>query len=350
MAAGGEPPRGGAVRPESRLLGEHEVADREASGHQFRELALQKRLHHAEVAIDEEQPQRRALQLDQRRHVIAARHLDPLGVERRPPLIRRLVRVPHVSFLRLKHARQVHLLEFQRHRRRVIGGDGGGNLSPDSMRALRRRAGHVDEERVRVAVHHLAFHREFELTVRIARSSVSRPHCTMASASSAIGMRPLYPAAVYPYVTLAMSFKPNCRAFSARRRARASRGAAFSAAFTITRVSKISVSNRGRTPGRTDGGANIAPLLVHNTPGGRVAFASRTSAAGRVASSSSSSLSSSVFFFLSRRARATDPAVGRVWNTRVDADWSTRLFLLPRRVRYRPGRDRDTWRSRGCTR
>ena len=60
---------------------------------------------------------------------------------------------------------------------------------------------------------------------RIARSSVSRPHCTMASASSAMGMRPEKPAAVYPYVTFAMSFRPNCFAFGARRRALASAGA-----------------------------------------------------------------------------------------------------------------------------
>ena len=38
----------------------------------------------------------------------------------------------------------------------------------------------------------------------------------MASASSAMGMRPEKPAAAYPYVTLAISFRPNWRAFSTR--------------------------------------------------------------------------------------------------------------------------------------
>mmetsp|Transcript_4181 Transcript_4181/g.17750 ORF Transcript_4181/g.17750 Transcript_4181/m.17750 type:complete len:259 (-) Transcript_4181:218-994(-) len=107
-----------------------------------------------------------------------------------------------------------------------------------------------------------------ECTVRIARSSVSRPHCTMASASSAMGMRPEKPAAVYPYVTFAMSFKPNCFAFRARRRALASAGACFRHDFTIARVSRISASKRGKIPGRTFFGANITPLGVTVTPGG----------------------------------------------------------------------------------
>ena len=39
---------------------------------------------------------------------------------------------------------------------------------------------------------------------------------TMESASSAKGMRPEKPAAVYPYVTFAMSLRPNWRAFRMR--------------------------------------------------------------------------------------------------------------------------------------
>lgn len=39
---------------------------------------------------------------------------------------------------------------------------------------------------------------------------------TMESASSAKGMRPEKPAAVYPYVTFAISLRPNWRAFRMR--------------------------------------------------------------------------------------------------------------------------------------
>ena len=39
---------------------------------------------------------------------------------------------------------------------------------------------------------------------------------TIESASSAQGMRPEKPAAVYPYVTFAMSFRPNWRALRIR--------------------------------------------------------------------------------------------------------------------------------------
>eukprot|EP00982_Pelagococcus_subviridis_P017312 31529-Pelagococcus_subviridis.AAC.34 len=112
----------------------------------------------------------------------------------------------------------------------------------------------------------LQFHAGFAWTIRIARSNVSRPHCTIASASSAIGIRPLNPAAAYPYVTFAISFKPICRAFNARLRAFALAGARFSAALTITRVSRISVKSLGRTPGRADGVANTAPLGAQYTP------------------------------------------------------------------------------------
>lgn len=43
------------------------------------------------------------------------------------------------------------------------------------------------------------------------RSNVSRAICTMLSATSTQGIRPENPAAVYPYITLAINFNPFCR-------------------------------------------------------------------------------------------------------------------------------------------
>jgi hypothetical protein len=55
-------------------------------------------------------------------------------------------------------------------------------------------------------------------TARLARhqgvKTLTHSTCTIASASSAHGILPLNDAAVYPYVTFAKSFSPNCRAFN----------------------------------------------------------------------------------------------------------------------------------------
>jgi hypothetical protein len=45
----------------------------------------------------------------------------------------------------------------------------------------------------------------------------------------------------------------------------------FIAAFTITRVARISCSSRGSTPGRTDGGRNATPVGAITNPSGSAA-------------------------------------------------------------------------------
>ena len=89
-----------------------------------------------------------------------------------------------------------------------------------------------------------------------------------------MGIRPEKPAAVYPYVTFAINFKPVCFAVNARRRGllpgSPERAHRFNTDFTITRVSKISVKSRGKIPCLIFGLANITPLGVTVTEVGVV--------------------------------------------------------------------------------
>lgn len=92
----------------------------------------------------------------------------------------------------------------------------------------------------------------------MALSNVSRPLLTTLSPTSTHGILPLKLAAVYPYVTLAISLRPSCRECSTRC-SNLSFLYNFIDCLTIRRVSRISRSIRGKTPSRTDDFTKTAP-------------------------------------------------------------------------------------------
>ncbi len=78
--------------------------------------------------------------------------LDSLGVVFRLLLPRALVHVSHVSLLGLQYARQVHLLELELDRLRVLRRDGLRHILPYPERLLLRASAQQHKHRVRVSV------------------------------------------------------------------------------------------------------------------------------------------------------------------------------------------------------
>eukprot|EP00959_Pyramimonas_sp_CCMP1952_P250063 5227608-Pyramimonas_sp.AAC.1 len=84
----------------------------------------------------------------------SAHRLDALGVKGRAALRGGLVAEPHVPLLGHQQARLVHLLHLEHDRGGVGGSDEGGHLRPELEGLRARPPGEVNEQAVRVTVHH----------------------------------------------------------------------------------------------------------------------------------------------------------------------------------------------------